>query len=231
MSTKRKRPKTSASATPYKSGQMSVKNRTRNAAFPYRPAHRLKFYDFQINSGTTDVHKTVAANSNFVWPSFIGIASGSDNIDRNAAHILIKKLHMRLRLSVDASVATGSPPVRVILYVDKECQGVAAVCRGDNFKGILAADSDTEAYVSFNNLFASKRFTILMDKTVVVQENVSEDNAHMMEFHKDLNLPVQYDGDTGAISEIPRNNIGLLIVTGDFPVNVFGKTRVRFLDA
>lgn len=105
--------------------------------------------------------------------------------------------------------------VRVIIYLDRQCNGAAATALD-----ILASDQ----YNSFRNLGNVKRFKILYDKLrtyntgAYAAGNGTANDSHNVvhTYNQRVNLkvfiPIEFDGTTtGALSTIKSNNIGILL--------------------
>lgn len=184
----------------------------------------MKFHDLDINDATVATGGTISA------PSCLLIAQGAGESQRIGRKCVVKKIGWRFTLSLPDQVALAphADIVRVILYLDKQCNGAAATTTQ-----ILEVDQ----YQSFNNLANKKRFRTLMDRTYDLnaiagaydgaddknwQRNVSDS------FYKDCNIPIEYDGATGAITEIRSNNIGVLLVGVNAQAIFASKMRVRF---
>ena len=87
----------------------------------------------------------------------------------------------------------------------------------------------------------SGRFQLLLDKRIVMSPlAIGSDSAGTMStaavfkqfsFHKECNIPLEFDSTTGAITEIRSNNFGIMVLSqGGDRINMFSKVRVRFSD-
>ncbi len=117
---------------------------------------------------------------------------------------------------------------RIIVYIDKQCNGASAAV----LDILRAAD-----HLSFRNLAEIKRFRILWDKThthnatAAGGNGTANDSAHHVKrwhYKKMLNLPIEFDDTTGAITEIRSNNIGILMITASARVTLHYNVRLRF---
>lgn len=121
--------------------------------------------------------------------------------------------------------------IRVIIYQDKQCNGATAAVTD-----IL----ETANVDAFYNLANSKRFYILMDKRVALNSpgaglaatDTWAECHKAWKFSKLCNIPIEFSGTTGAISEIRSNNIGVMAIALNPASTAFvGYTcRVRFSD-
>ncbi len=188
----------------------------------------LKFHDLDIDDAVIATGGTIAQASCNI------IIQGVTEAQRVGRKCTVHKIdwRMHMTLSQTATSTETSDTVRVILYLDKQTNGAAATVTG-----ILESDD----YQSFNNLANSSRFSILMDRrydfsapagsgrgstdTLSYGENTITDT-----FHKDCNIPIEYDSTTGAITEQRTNNIGVLLLSHGGFVQFLSKMRLRFSD-
>ncbi len=189
------------------------------------PGPELKFHDIDINDAS------VASGGNIAEDSCVTIPQGVTEVQRLARLCTVKSINWRftVNLLANASVGVGDT-LRVILYLDKQCNGVAATVTG-----ILESDD----YQSFNNLANKSRFRTLMDRTYDVNvmngagDGTSNDHASTVHndtfFHK-CDIPLEYDSTTGAITELRSNNIGVLLLSNTGArVGFESKMRIRFV--
>lgn len=202
----------------------------RTGGFYGRYGHdgELKFFDFNA------IDAIVAPNGT-ITGSIINIAQGVTESQRIGRKCTIRSMHWQASLTLPGANGAASPPasdrVRVIVYLDRQCNGAAAAI-GD----ILALN----IIDSFRNLANQGRFQLLHDKFYPLNyQTLSSDNAGTQDactliknfsFYKKLNIPIEYSGTTGAIGEIRSNNIGILL-EGQVGVAGFnGRIRFRFSD-
>ena len=179
-----------------------------------------------------DFDDAVVATGGTVIDSHIKIAQGTTESTRIGRKLTIRKINWRydIRLPASGSTLNSTDTVRVILYVDHQCNGATAAV------GDVLASAD---YQSFRNLANMTRFTILLDKTYNVNYNGGAyDGANdqygavtqSYTFQKSCNIPVEYSSTTGAITEIKSNNIGSLLISRDGFAGFASKFRFRFDD-
>jgi len=116
------------------------------------------------------------------------------------------------------------------LVLDKQANGAAAA-----FTDVM---STTLLATSFHNLANSQRFVVLkkMKFRHVANSGATTalNNTNVpFEMYKKCNIPIEYSGTTGAITEIRSNNIFLLASSdgqADDLVTMVGNCRVRFSD-
>ncbi len=172
-------------------------------------AIELKFHDLDIND------TSVAAGGTIVEDSCNSIAQGVTEVTRIGRKCCIKQIGWKMNLlllgvSDQADIPAGDV-VRVILYLDKQANGATA-----GVTDILESDD----YQSFNNLANKSRFRTLMDRTytlgyqVAMTDGASTSSAPATNiedsFYKKVNIPIEFDSTTGAITEVRSNNIGCL---------------------
>ncbi len=189
----------------------------------------LKFFDLDIDDAV------VAASGVIAQDSCNKIAQGVTEVQRVGRKCTIKAVNWRYLLILPQQDAQATPApgesIRVIVYLDKQCNGATATNTG-----IL----ESADFQSFNNLANKNRFTILMDKTHSVNYNtLGSDGAGVIssnqvlknyQWYKKCNIPIEFDAATGAITEIRSNNIGVLLVSQNGTVGFFSKMRLRFTD-
>ncbi len=122
--------------------------------------------------------------------------------------------------------------VRVIVYLDKQCNGAAATVLG-----IL----ETADFQSFNNLANKGRFRILHDNNVDLNYAAMGGNGtthdtlgvnHSYQWYKSVNIPIEFDNsaDDGTLATIRTNNIGVMLVGVNGTAGFGSKMRLRFTD-
>ncbi len=187
----------------------------------------LKFFDTDI----TDV--AIAVNGTILADSVNEIPQGVTESERIGRKCTIHSINWRinLRLNQKADLLAASNTVRLILYLDKQCNGATAAVTD-----ILEVDN----YQSFNNLANKSRFRTLMDRTYELNASAASGNGTANDFgsvnindtlFKKVNIPIELDAAVGAITEIRSNNIGVLILSKENDTCTFDSTmRIRFTD-
>ncbi len=190
----------------------------------------LKFHDTDIDDAI------VAAGGNIAADSVCKIPQGVTEKTRVGRKCTIKSIQWRYRMTLPENDAVGTPgssdDLRVILYLDKQCNGATATVTG-----ILESDNPH----SFMNLAESGRFSILYDKVYSLNfmGGMASDGAGVVsqvrtskevQWSKKCNIPLEFSATTGAISEIRSNNIGLLLIGQTGVVGFDSKMRLRFSD-
>ncbi len=202
---------------------------TRRAGFYGRfgTGGELKFHDIDIDDAA------IASNGNIAEDSCNAIAQGVTEVTRVGRKCTIRSINWRFTIQGTIQVNTATPAndtVRVILYLDKQCNGATATVTD-----ILESDD----IHSFNNLANKGRFRTLMDRTYSVAVIVATGSDATAEwkggivddtFFKKVNIPIEFDSTTGAITEIRSNNIGLLLLSVAGTSSFASKMRLRYSD-
>lgn len=187
----------------------------------------LKWHDVGI-SETGDLSAGV------VCASLNLIPESKTEITRRGLKIICTHISFRYDIDLPQWLAVGVPgeasPVRIILFLDKQCNGAAAAVTDV----LLSAE-----YNSFINLYNQGRFDILMDKIHNINYGAGGPDAtcdckfiagYGMSYHweQDVHLMLDFDGPDDVIGEVTKNNLGLLIITRTSTPNVIGRIRLRF---
>ncbi len=202
---------------------------TRNAGFfgRFGPGGELKFKDQDFNSGT------IAVGAQVLEASIVDIAQGTGETERIGRKCTIRSINWRFQITMPVQSNTATPgydTIRVIMFLDKQCNGATA----DDLDLLESAD-----YQSFNNLANKSRFRTLMDRTydLTVIAATGADatgewagNVISDTLFKKVNIPIEYDSTTGAITEIRSNNIGILLCSSGGLSQLVSKIRLRFSD-
>ncbi len=192
-------------------------------------ATELKFHD-------VDLDDTLIAQAGTITPTINIIAQDTTESTRVGRKCTIVAINWRydIILNDTASVDTTAESVRVIMYLDKQCNGAAATALG-----IL----ETDDYQSFNNLANKSRFSILMDRQIDMSatagsgQNAADvfgETIHSGAFYKKCNIPIEFDNSatSGVLTSIRSNNLGVMLLAKDGNLCTFAsKIRLRFSDA
>lgn len=192
----------------------------------------LKFHDVDIDDGSIAQNGTVLNTG-----SINLIAQGTGESQRIGRKCTIRKIGWRYTLTL-ASTATpaGQESIRVILYLDKQANGVTATVSGAG--GILAADN----WQAFHNLANTSRFVTLMDRTHDLNPSGGAGNGtandtintvRSYRFFKNCNIPLEFSSTAGAITELRSNNIGVIVLAKNSNAvgSIDSKMRLRFSDS
>ncbi len=185
----------------------------------------LKFHDVDLDDAT------VAAGA-VVTDSINKIAQGVSEVQRVGRKCTIRSINWRFTLLLSPATASAntSDTLRVLLYLDKQANGATAT----NTDVLESA-----SYLSFNNLANKGRFRTLMDRTYNINsaagggDGTTEDYGPRDisdSFFKKVNIPIEFNAATGAITEIRSNNIGVILMSRAGVVGFASKFRLRFSD-
>ncbi len=188
----------------------------------------LKFFDLDLDE---DPFTTAGA----ITDSINKIAQGVTEVTRVGRKCTIKSVNWRFLIWLPEQDAVADPlagdSVRIILYIDKQCNGATAA---------VTDLLETANWRSFRNLANTSRFNVLMDKTTSINfMTLGSDGAGVVSsaqmnksgtFFKRCNIPLEFDASTGTITEVRSNNLGVLLISSNGTANFSSKIRVRFSD-
>ncbi len=187
----------------------------------------LKFFDIVISDDTVSATGAVQTAVNLI-PQGIG------EEQRIGRKIIVRSISARFQIRLpnlnDQSDIQGGDTLRIIIYIDHQCNEAAAVVLD-----IL----ETATYDSYRNLSNSKRFTILRDKFVTLNRrvamsdgtNTSQSPEVLMHwsFYSKLNVPIQYSTTAGTQANITGNNIAYMYISAKGFIGVPEQcTRIRY---
>ncbi len=209
----------------------------------------VKFFDHTVvdtSIATGGTNLTIAnTGASVLSQTIVAMKGGSNEQERIGRKCTITKVYGRLTfISIDKSsasdISTGAianhETIRVIVFWDKQCNGQAP------------ANTDlleTNNIHSYRNLANSKRFKFLYDKTWVFNTGaigaggdtvVRSQNIHRniyKTFALKVFVPLEFNGTTGALSELRSNNIGIMIfaeIGSRWRVSSKSTLRIRFID-
>ncbi len=185
----------------------------------------LKFFDDTVD----DV--LVSTGGTIISPSSNTIQQGTGEKERIGRKCIIRQIDWKIRIGL---VTTTNPTfshdlVRLILYVDKQCNGAAATVLD-----IL----ETASVLSFRNLANTNRFQVLFDRSYSINATAGGGSGagdwesggveKRTKYHKNCFIPIEFSGTTGAITEIQSNNIGILSISAVGGAFAFTRLRLRF---
>jgi len=200
------------------------------------PSGELKFLDSAVSETPIGINGTVLGAG-----SLNLIAQGAGESQRVGRKVTLTKVMFR-GIGFMAGDTTGgtaaesvsSNQMRIILYWDKQCNGAVATAGGILGPGTVTIDS-------FNELVAKDRFRILKDKIIDFNRTTSVHDGtdfvpgsvtRKVFFSKNCNIPIEFEGATGALTEIRSNNLSFLLVSRNAtsPLTFTGTCRIRYSD-
>lgn len=213
-------------ARPAKRGRV-VPGYTRRAGFykTFGKGGELKFWDTVLGFDIGTLGEIPPTGQLTLVPQ------GTGEDERIGRKCTIKSIRLRMAVNFTPGVAaTASTNLFLYLVLDKQANGAAVVATD-----VLTA---TQFWKALPNMSNSRRFTILkqwswsMNPTAGV--TAAYNNHHKyVEYYKKCDLPIEFSGVTGAISEIRSNNLFLLTQTQNASDDsrVDGVCRLRFSDS
>lgn len=196
---------------------------------PLRMSVEKKFIDRTLS--------VLVTTGGVVQSSICIIPEGTNESSRIGRKVTVKSVQVNFQLELFATgdLLLTNDNVRVICYVDHQCNGAAA--QPDDILRVPRPDG-------YRQLQQSTRFQIIYDKwfslfcpAAVVFTNGSPivhqylGRTLVVKFRKKCNIPLEYSGVNGVIGDLRTNNIGILLVSNnDQLTNYTGRSRVRYTD-
>jgi len=227
----------------YKQGQQSTLVNVAKAIKVYKRRKYKKsvpkiLKSLEVKNFDTTLATTAIVNGGVIINSSLNlIRLGTDDTNRIGRKVNVASIHLRgvitLPASSTATLTLLSTTVRLILYVDKQCNGVAATVTE------ILATADEKA---FRNLDQTDRFDILMDKYQVMEPQTLTSLAGPLHYtpgrkvkltynKTKCNIPLKFDADAGAITDLTSNNIGIMAISdSDAGCFLDVQARLRFTD-
>lgn len=188
--------------------------------------HEEKFFeDAQDNQTLT----TTAVN---LFVSLNRIPEGTAGNRRVGRKILVTKINLRGYIQIAQTTTSTAQVARIMLVLDKQASG-----------GAPPTPLLTDSVIGFNDLTESDRFMTLKEWIFDMNPQAAFWNGtvqaqlpvkHYFKCTKKVHIPIIFDGDTGAITEVRANNIFVVawMDSGAMtaPIVVL-KSRIRFQDA
>jgi len=180
---------------------------------------------------TVDASTVVAATGTILVPSFTLVAQDATESGRNGRAIRAKRLNLHgiLTLPAAAAAADMSDVVRLVIYKDTQCNGSAAT---------IALLLQGTSLNDFRLLENSKRFQFIWDKTFNLNTGAGPVAAstypainRRVTINKTLtNEQIQFDGTTGAITEIRTITYGMFGISLNGKCAFASTARFRYTD-
>ncbi len=175
--------------------------------------HRMANEEWKFHDVQTILDPTKLGGG--ILDSVNKIAQGATAQERLGRTAVIRKIDWHCTLSLKENNKPSNPGqggvFRIILFVDRQANGAGAAI-GDVML--------TSLYDSFYRLSNSSRFDILYDELHVINyttmtSEISDTITQSLQVkffavHIDCNIPIQFSGTDGLITEIKSNNISIL---------------------
>ncbi len=216
--------------------QYRTRGRKRKAVSSYRrikkyarfnPQMELKFFD-------VDKNQTPVSATGNITTSIVIIAQGVTESTRVGRKITVKKVNITFTVNLDqeqdqADIG-GGDIIRVIVYCDKQANGADAAVT-DILEDAL--------YDSYRNLQNAKRFRIFKDffmtinRVVAATDGASTSTSPLIfvppvKVNISMDLPIEYSGVNGAITEMTSNNLAFLYISRNATGSITSSVRVRY---
>lgn len=205
-----------------------------------RPAYSAQFFGRFASSGSelksfdgSKTSTTVSSSGSIFDASLNLIQQGAAENNRIGRKCVVRSIHLRGRVLIanGTSAAGTSDKCRIMVYVDKQCNGATAT---------VANLLDSANVDSFRNLDNSGRFVVLYDKFFCLNvPAMAGDNAGgvitaeantQFSLNKKVSIPLEFDASSGAITDLTTNNIGVLCIAADGQAKVNYHWRLRYSD-
>lgn len=189
-------------------------------------SNELKFFDLGIAPTVLNLSGNIFSNS------INEIVQGTTETERIGRKCTIRNIAMRISLELPAQANTALPvndTVRVVLYLDKQCNGAAAT---------VLNIVETSDFQSYRNLSNTGRFRILSDREYTLNPIAAHGADATAEWGPvrindsvflKTNIPLEFSGTTGLIGTIRSNNIGIMTLSKLGTITTLEvQTRIRF---
>ncbi len=182
----------------------------------------------------TDVDDAVVAQNWNVNGSMNLVPQGVTEAIRVGRKMTITFIGIRLAVTLPttATAAETSDVIRIVLVQDKQCNGANPA---------VTQVFENNTWQSFNNLANSGRFVTLMDRVIPLNSRAGSGrgstdtlsygaDVKVITLFKKVNIPIEFDAGTGAVTEIRSNNLVLLYGSQLGFGGIDGTCRIRFSD-
>lgn len=202
--------------------------------FGKNPAEKL-YYDIR-SEGTPDA---TGSSSGHMITSLHPVPQGNGPNERKGRKITISKVSVRWRAKLNASSTGLACNLRLMLVLDKQCNGTSASPAVANNTGLLeAVPTNSDPVLAYYNLANAKRFTVLYDKRMALNAlsnngTLGNDTTKFGSVSKRLKLPIEFDASAtdGSLATIRSNNLFWVAIANGNSCAVETQTRVRYSDA
>lgn len=201
---------------------MESASRSRSSGIGYaRSAGETKFFDTDISYTSSDIPVTGSC-----LPSLNLVTVGTASNERIGRSFRIVGLSIRGRMWLNNTGTLSSDMIRVIVYLDRQCNGTSAT------PAQILSTLDINAHNKLENSLRFKTlctFTVSMNPEAGFGGNVARISRPFKRTVR-LNIPIEMD--TGAtVGDIKSNNIGLLVISANALCKMTAASRIRFKDS
>ncbi len=155
--------------------------------------------------------------------SLCDLSQGNTSADRDGAHAKFVSIRWAYHVIMHASATATA--VRCMIVRDNQTNE-AAFAPGDLINDVTLSDG----IVADRQQDHLKRFTVLYDKVHTL--NIAGNKHVYKRYYKKLNLPIQYDGNVGDITDQTQKSLHLVFLANEStntPTITFDAT-LRFID-
>lgn len=206
--------------------------------FSRASGNELKFYD--ENKGATAVYN--GAGTAYLESSMNNIPEGTGQSERLGRKCTVTAAFVRGTLTLVGATAASrnSAKCRLVLLLDKQCNGAAI---SGTFGNNTGAAFELDDINSFRNLENSSRFKVLYDKVHTLTADGATASGAAFTFGDvkknfminlpRLNIPLEFSGATGGITEIRSNNLVMVAIsdaTANTDLTCEYISRIRYKD-
>jgi len=191
--------------------------------FSRAAGNELKFYDETKSATATTLTGAVLESS------MNNIPEGTGQSERLGRKCTVTQIQVRGMVHSEGPLPQR---VRFVIAHDKQCNGATATWSGGDgpFEGTTVD--------SFRNLENSSRFRILYDKTWAFNQTANPGSYIEKNFSAYIkcNLPLEFSGATGGLTEIRSNNLVTFAIseyntgTGEAAPTIEYHSRLRYKD-
>lgn len=200
---------------------------------PYKekkgPVPELKWFDNLL------VDQVPISSTGNIHDSINLIPQGEEQSERIGRKVTIKSIEWNFGISrvavIDATAPVSRDAVRLILYIDKQCNGAAAP---------ILEILQTAFFRSYPKIANEKRFLFLHDETIDLgydllasdASNAFSSPAVQLNFKisKKVDFDIEFDDAEVGIEQVMSNNIGVLSITSGGQASLLSYTRIRYTD-
>lgn len=169
-----------------------------------------------IDSGTVNL----TFNNTGTVSYLTDVAQGLGDEDRIGNTILLKDIYFRYEIAMNATASATT--IRVILFCDKETDGVSPT---------VGQVLETVNYLAPLNQDSSKRFVVLKDITMSM--SIYNNRIKAGKFYKILNIHTRYDGTGATVADARQNQFFLLTISNEVSAvpTINYNCRIKFYDS
>ncbi len=207
----------------YKPGWQPRRRRVRRSTF----TQESKFLD-------SDKDDAVIASAGAITTSINLVPQDATESGRIGRKITINKVMVSstffLGISQDDADIPSGDVGRMIVFIDYQANGANAA---------VTDLLESAEFDSFRNLSNTGRFKFLCDKTYALNRRVAMTDGtntsatphltnNLLRLYFNVNVPIEFNATTGAITEIRSNNIAILYISKNGLIGVTSKVRIRY---